>query len=118
MNWLLRRRFLVLLIAMLALLVVYPMLRRSLETRLFFIILLTMVFLSGLLTVFTDRRFRIIAFVLGIPMVIGVWSEIIPPGVSRFPAVVSFHLAACLFFVFIALAILRSIYREEVVSAD
>jgi hypothetical protein len=118
MTWWFQRRFLALLLALGLLLVVYPLLRTAVGTRLLLDALLTIVFVAAFLTIFSQSRFRLLALLLGVPTIVGAWIGYVLPGLPRLPLVVSFHLVAALFFGFTVATILRAIHREQTVSAD
>jgi hypothetical protein len=73
-DWLRRWKYLALLVALLFLIVVYPMLRGLLAARLVYDGLLTTVFLVALVTVFASRQ-RLLAVLLGAPTLLGVWTD-------------------------------------------
>jgi hypothetical protein len=107
-----------LLIALLLMIVVYPILRGPGEPRLPSDILITGLFAAGGSVLFADRRLRIPGLALAVPAVVGVWvgfrlSE--APGPA---AAVAFHLSAAAFEALLIAAVLRAVYREETVSAD
>jgi voltage-gated potassium channel len=118
MSWLHRRRFLALLLALVLLLVVYPLLRGVAGTRLLFDALLTLVFLAAVPAVFTQKQLRLLAVALAVPTVVGAWTGYLLPGLPRPPLVVAFHLVAALFFALTVGTILLDIFRAESVSAD
>ncbi len=118
MNWLLRRKFLVLLLSLILLLVIFPVLRGAFEGRLLVDILATLVFLAALLAVFTQGYLRALALLLGIPTVVGAWTDYVLPDLPGFPLVLGFHIVAALFLGFTVAVILRACYREATVSAD
>jgi hypothetical protein len=80
--------------------------------------LITIVFLAALLAIFAESAFRLVALVLGIPTIVGVWIDYVLPGLPRLPLVVGFHLVAALFFGFTVATILRAVHKEVTVSAD
>ncbi|HJZ55558.1 MAG TPA: potassium channel family protein, partial [Gemmataceae bacterium] len=106
------------LLTLLAMLVVTPVLETTSATRLLFGVLFTLVFLASLPVIFTDRRLRLAALLLGVPTVVGVWTGYILPGLPRLPLAVGFHILAAVFFGFTIAAILRGIHREKDVSAE
>jgi hypothetical protein len=118
MDWLLRRRFQVLLLALALLVLVYPLLRSAFGTRLVLDVMLTIVFLAAFFMVFTQGRFRVPALVLGVPTVIGAWIDYVLPDLPQIPLQVGFHLVAALFFGFGVAIILRAVHKEVSVSAD
>jgi hypothetical protein len=80
--------------------------------------LITIVFLAAFLAIFAESGFQLLALVLGIPTLVGVWIDYVLPGLPRLPLIVGFHLAAALFFGFTVVTILRAVHKEETVSAD
>ena len=117
-NPLARRKFLALLVSLLLLVVVYPILRDLVETRLLFDTLVTLLFAAALVAVFRGRGNRFLALVLGTPTLVGLWSGYVLPGLPRVPLIVAFHLCGALFFSFVVVTILRSVSREKEVTAD
>src|SRR5262249_54995517 len=111
------RKYLALLLALIVLVVVFPTLR-SPDTRLVFGFVLSLVFLAALFAVFTDRRLRIVALLLGVPTLVVLWTGYLVPGLPRFPLEFGFHLLAALFFTFTIAVILRDIHHEKGVSTD
>jgi voltage-gated potassium channel len=118
MNRMRHQKYLLLLLALALLLVVNPIFRDAFDTRLLFDVLLTAVFLAALLAIFTERRLRLLALLLGIPTVAAAWTDYVLPGVPRLPLVVGFHLLAVLFFGLTVTTILREVNKSESVSAD
>jgi hypothetical protein len=114
---LLRWKFLALLLALILLLVVHPLLRDHFGARLLEEVLLATVFLAALLSVY-PKGHRLVAVVLGVPTLVGLWSGYVLPGLPRPPMAVAFHAAATLFLVFTVATILRGVYQEEQVTAD
>jgi voltage-gated potassium channel len=118
MKWLLQRRFQALLVAFLLLLIVYPLSQSAFTGRVVFDVLVTVLFLAAMLVVFAERRLRVLAFLLGLPPVIGLWTGYVLPGVPRYQVLIVFHLAGALALTLAAVAILRVVYRQKTVSAD
>src|SRR5579871_2506126 len=118
MNWLRRRKFLVLMLSLILLLVIFPVLRGAFEGRLLLDVLVTLVFVAALLAVFGQGYLRGLALVLGIPTVVGSWTGYVLPGAPALPLTLGFHLLAALFLGFTVAVILRACYREATVSAD
>jgi voltage-gated potassium channel len=116
--WLVRRKFLVLLITLSILVVVYPLMHATLTERLVWDVLFTGLALAVFLVIFTERHMRLPALLLGIPTVAAAWIGYTVPGIPRLPAEVGFHLVAALFFSFTVGAILRHIYRAENITSD
>src|SRR5262245_24239707 len=108
MSRLVERKYLALLVSLIVLVVVFPLLRVATETRLLLDFLLSLVFLAALLVVFEGSRLRTVAFVLGIPTLVGLWTGYLIPGIPRLPLEVGFHVLATLFFGFAIGVILRN----------
>jgi len=118
MTWLQRWRFLALLLTLVMLLVVYPVLSDVFDARLLLDALLSVVFLCGSLVIFSQRHLRLVALVLGIPTLAGLWTGYAFPGLPRQPLALGFHVCAVLFFGFTVAVILLAVHKEETVSAD
>jgi hypothetical protein len=118
MHPLLQRKYLALLVTLISLLFVYPLFRTTFGGRVLSDVLGTLVFVAALWVIFTQKAFRILALMLGIPTLIGAWVGYVLPGLPRLPLVVSFHVVAVLFLSFTVATILRVIHREKSVSAD
>lgn len=117
MDWLRRRKYLALLITLLFLMVVYPLVREFLAARLVYDALTATVFLAVLLVGFKGRR-RLLAMLLGVPTLLGLWTGYVLPDVPRLPLVVAFHAVAALFLAFTVGSILADVYRRERIDAD
>jgi hypothetical protein len=118
LNWLVRRKFLALLVALGLLLVLFPLTRDAFAERLLFDALLLLVFLAGYLAVFTDKRLRLPGLLLAVPPMLGLWVGYAFPGVPRQPLAVAFHAAAILFLSFVMVIAIRSVLRQERVTAN
>lgn len=118
MRLLTGRKYLALLLTLVVLVVLFPILRASPQTRIFLDIAFSFVFVAAWLAVLQDARLRIIAMVLGVPTLLGLWTGYFLPGLPRIEIQVGFHLLATLFFVFMIFVILREVYREEGVTSD
>jgi hypothetical protein len=118
MKRVLRHPFLVLLLALVLLLVLYPILRDVLDAPVLFDALITIVFLAAMPVIFKTRHLRALALFLGAPSLIGVWTGYFLPGLPRAPLAVAFHAFAVLFFAFTIVTILGTILRAGTVTAD
>jgi hypothetical protein len=118
MNWWVRHRFQALLLALLLLLVVYPLLRDAVGGRILFDALFILVFLAALLVGFTQKPLRLVALLLFLPTMIGTWTGYVIPGLPPVPLTLAFHLCATLFLGFMVAVILQTIFGEKSVSAD
>jgi hypothetical protein len=112
------RRFLALLIALLFLVVVYPIIHDSIETRLVYDISVTLVFLAAIRSLFAERAGRIAAIVLGLPTLVASWIDSAHERIPNPSVALAFHIAAVVFDVFMIASILRIIHRERRVTAD
>jgi hypothetical protein len=118
MEWWLRRRFLVLLVTLVVSLVCYPLLHDTLQAHILSDVLLILVFIAAFRVVFGTGRSRVLALLLGIPHLVGLWTGYVLPGLPRSPMAIGLHLFAALFLGYAVATILRSILREKVVTAD
>lgn len=112
------RKYQALLITLIALVFVYPILGHTNDYRLFFDILLTLVFVSAMLVLFTDRKLRVAALMLGGPVLVGAWTSYFLINVPRKPVAVTFHILTACFLSFTVAILVRKFYRERSVSAD
>ncbi|HYV35542.1 MAG TPA: potassium channel family protein [Gemmataceae bacterium] len=118
MTWLGERRFLVLLIALLLLILGYPIVSDMLGIPWLVDVLLTFIFAGALAVVFRSRRNRIIGLLLGIPTICSIWAGRAAPDLRHSSMVVALHVCAALFFAFTIASIMRVIHREKTISAD
>jgi hypothetical protein len=118
MNWFLRRKFLVLLLSLILLLVIFPVLHGAFEGRLVVDVLVTIIFLAALVVVFAQGYLRGLALLLGIPTLVGIWTGYVFPGASGLPLTLGFHIVAALFLGFTVAVILRTCFQEARVSTD
>src|SRR4051794_10537814 len=88
-----------------------------LAVRLVYDVLLTVVFLFALLSVYAGRR-RLLALLLGVPTLAGLWSGYVLPELPRAPLVFFFHVVAALFLSFTVVVALADVYGREEVDAD
>jgi hypothetical protein len=118
MSWWFQRKFQALLLALGMLLIAYPLLRNAFSTRIVLDVLLTMVLLAAFFMIFSQNHLRLLAMVLAVPTLVGAWIHYALPGLPRLPLLVSFHLVAAVFFGLTVVTVLRTIHKEEGVSAD
>ena len=118
MNWLLRRKFLVLLLTLILLPIIFPVLHGAFEGRLVVDVLVTIIFLAALVAVFAQGYLRGLALLLGIPTMVGIWTGYVLPGAPRLPLALGFHIVAALFLAFTVAVMLRTCFQEARVSAD
>jgi hypothetical protein len=118
MNRLARRKYLLLFVSLLAMVVGYPLFRPVADARLLVDLLVSVIFLASLRVVFTDTKLRVGAVVLGAPTLAGLWAGYAVPAAPRLPESVVLHLCAAAFFGLTIGAVLRGVFREDGVSAD
>jgi hypothetical protein len=118
MHRLHHRRFFALLIALLVLVVIYPIVHDSLGTRLVYDVSVTFVFVAAIRSLFAERVVRIFALVLGLPTLVAVWIDSAYHHTPSPAVALAFHVAAVVFDVFMIVSILRIIHRETRITAD
>jgi hypothetical protein len=118
MSWLRGRRFLVLLLSLMLVLVVYPALEGMAGTRLLGDALYTLVFLAALLMIFAEKQHRLPALLLGIPLLVGLWTGYVLPGLPRLPLIAGFQILALVFLTYTVVVLLQGIFRTPTLSAD
>ncbi len=118
MSWLDGHKFRGLLVTFGLLLVGFPLLTPIYEGRLLYDALLCSVFIAAFLGVFRQPHHRWLAYVLGIPTLVGNWAGYAVHGEAPIAVVVGFHLSAMLFLAFTLVIILTMVYNEPIVSAD
>jgi hypothetical protein len=112
------RKYQALLFSLLGLVVLFPVLGATADTRLLLHVFASLVFIAALVVVFAQRPLRVVAGLLGVPTLVGLWTGYFLPGVPRLPLGVGFHLLAAVFFAFTVGVILRDVYREKGVTVD
>jgi voltage-gated potassium channel len=118
MNRLLHNKYLILLLALLLLLVVYPLLIGTIGARILFDALLALVFVATFLILFAHRHGRLFALIFGTSALIGLWSGYALPRLPPLQIALGFHLSATVFLGFSVATILWDISRKEQVSRD
>jgi voltage-gated potassium channel len=111
-------KYLLLLLALILLLLLHPLLSATSPQRLVYDVLLSLVFLSALGVLFSRRGRRLVAFLVGVPTLFGLWCGYVLPGLPRQPVAIGFHASAALFLAIVVAAIAREIGGEEKVSRD
>lgn len=114
-----RRKYQLLLITLILLVLMYPVLGDTAEIRIFFDLMFTVVFFATIMVLYSDRRHRILSLLLGIPVLVGTWSgHVMRAGGPREPVAIGFHAVAAVFLGYTVSMLMRKIYRERNVSAD
>jgi voltage-gated potassium channel len=118
MTWLVQHRYLTMLVALLLLLVGFPISRDLVAGRLVYDLIYTAVFASAVIAVFRKRTLRRLAILLGAPTVVFSWIATNVPDLPALPTAILFHLFAIVFLVFIVVTVLQSIYNESRITSD
>jgi voltage-gated potassium channel len=118
MSVLMRHKYLALLLALIFLLVGYPILGGREGSPLLFKVLLTTVILASLLVMIADRELRLLALVLALPAVVGAWTGYVLPDLPRPTAEIGLHLSGAVFLSFMVVVLLRTVFREKFVTTD
>lgn len=110
-----RRRFFILFIALLALILVTPLVQGFVGIQMVWNIFLTGILLSGVHAVSGKRRNVYIASLLALPMLVSVWSEYF---VKNNYVVIVGTLCGVVFFAYMIVNILLFIYKQDKVTRD
>lgn len=114
-----RWKFTILLLALLLLVVVHPLAQgNAVFPPLLFQVLAALVLLAAGLALFERHGSRVAALVLGIPSVVGIFTDYLLPGASPVLAALLFHLLPAVFLGYTLVVILRTIFRDPHVSTD
>jgi hypothetical protein len=108
----------VLLITLVLLLVIYPLLFDAFETGILYSVVLTCVTFAAIFAVFAQRRVRLLAMLLAVPVVAGSWTGFVVSNVHPTVSAALFHGVAILFLGMVVAEVLRSIYRHETITTD
>jgi hypothetical protein len=112
------RRFLVLLVTLVLLLVVQPMVRGFSVRTPVFDVLYSLVLVAAILSLCERRWPRTAALVLGVPALLGKWLAYLFASTGDDFLILSDHFVEVLFLVFVAAMILRSILTQGNISLD
>jgi hypothetical protein len=117
-NWLSRRPFVWMLVALLCLLVLIPADRTTVWGRLLTGALFTAAYLAGFAIVFRQPRERVIGLLTGVPALAAVWAGVAvapppPPALT-----VAGHILSVLFLALTTTVILRTVFRLSEVTTD
>jgi hypothetical protein len=118
MNWLLKRKHLILVCAVMLLLVGHPLVRQLPVERVLYDAMLCFLFLAALLLIFGEWHFRLLGVLLSIPAIAGAWTGYAIHGLPRQGFAIGFHLSAMLFLGLAVAVVLKAIFREERVTGD
>lgn len=113
-----RHKYRTLFFVLIALIVLFPLLRSARGTRVLLDAVIALVFLVSIVNVFTTPLLRVAAIVLAVPTLVGVATGYLLPGVPRVELATGLHLLAATYFGFTIGVILRGFRRESGVSAD
>lgn len=115
---LIERKYTVLFSSLISLMIGLPILHRTETTRIVFDLLLTAVFLVMMLLIFNRGPIRILAILLGVPTLAGLWSGHLLDGPAEMPLAVAYHLLAATFFGMSTLVILADTRGEKKITGD
>ncbi len=113
-----RHKYLVLLAALLGAMIVYPSLHDRVGSPLALNLVRTGLFLAAVWVGFADHPLRAAAVVLAVPAVVGAWTGYALPGLPEAGVALGFHLSAALFQAFVAVVLVRAVYRDPAVTVD
>jgi hypothetical protein len=112
------QKFLMLFASLCGLIVVGPILHSTNESRIVLDILMTLVFLTITYALFRTRGLQTVAIALGIPTLLGLWTQYFISGIPPLAVSLFFHVSSGLFFLFMVVILLRSIHRLKIVTSD
>jgi hypothetical protein len=112
------RRFLLLLIALVALVLGYPVVHEEGSARLAYMILSTLVFVAAIRIVIEIRGRMIGALIFGVPTLLALWMGYAIPGANRIEVVAAFHICSAAFHLLMIATIVRAIHMQSEVTAD
>lgn len=118
MDWLQKRKYAILLAALLTLFVGYPLTKRFVAAILFYNLLFTAVFFIGLFMVARSQRRRWLLLLLGLPSLVFNWIAQFESGLPQLPAAVLFHGCAVVFLSLLVVFVLDSVYHEHRINLD
>jgi hypothetical protein len=111
-----RRRFFILLVSLLAMILVTPLVQGFIGIHIVWNIFLSGILLSGVHAVSERKRNVYIASLLALPMLVSVWSVYVVE--SNIHVVILGSLCGVLFFAYMIVNILLFIYRQDEVTRD
>ena len=111
-------KYLTILVSLLSVVILFPILRSAIDTRLVLDILISFLFLATLFLVFPDRTTRVLALVLAVPTLVGIWTGYFLPDLPRQTLAAVLHVFAALFFALTVVVILRDVNRAREVALD
>jgi voltage-gated potassium channel len=118
MTWLLQHRFVVMLVALLLLLIGFPVSRDFVAGKLIYNGLFALILVSAMFAVLRKRPLHRLAAIMGVPtMVFGLISMTVPDSKAIAMTIV-FHLFAIVFLALVVVTILQTIYNESTISTD
>jgi hypothetical protein len=118
MDWLVRHRFLTLLVALALLLVSYPALSEFRMGHLVHNVLASAVFLAGIFAIMPERRYWLVALLIGVPTLLGFWTGYVFPGLPQLQLTVFSHAVAVLFLGLLAYRVLARIFGATAITTD
>lgn len=118
MHWLVPRKFLALLLSLVAMFILQPFSNFNQEARWVYDLFLTGVFVTAFFVIITPKYGRLLAAVLMVPSLVGAWTGYVLPDLPPVPLAVIFHGFAALFLCYSLAVIQHIIYSDPDVTAD
>jgi voltage-gated potassium channel len=112
------RGYFLLLAALLLLVVIYPIVHETEQSKEVLNVLRSVVLLAALHVLFSQRRHLFIGYVLAVLLLASVWIGYLLPDRRHLPIVLAFHLVATLFFALSIGSILMGVYQQTSVTAN
>lgn len=111
-------KYLTILVSLFAIVLLFPILSMTIDSRLVLDGVISILFLAALFLVFPDRTTRVLALVLAVPTLIGIWTGYFLPDLPRQTLAAVLHLFAALYFALTVVVILRDVNRAREVALD
>lgn len=118
MDWIRRQKFRALLIALIVVVIVYPVVEDFTTTRLLFDALRTVFLVVALFVIFDAKRQRALALIVGVPALLAAWTYAFVNDPPPIQVEVVFHILAAIFFSITVYTILRTVYSDPDVELD
>lgn len=112
------RGYFLLLTALLLLVVVYPIVHETEQSKEVLNVLRSVVLLAALQVLFAQRRHLYIGYVLAVLLLASIWIGYLFPDRRHLPVVLAFHLLATAFFALSIGSILLGVFQQTSVSAN
>lgn len=118
MDWIRRQKFRALLIALIVVVLIYPIFEDFATTRIAFDSLRTIFFIVALFIIFDAKKQRTLAFAIGLPTMASAWVYAFVGDPVPFSLDILFHSLATIFFSVTVLTIMKDVFKAEEVTSD